>query len=123
MSVKGIKDAQRNLRAYQKRVRGAVGKALHAEGQAIMREAKKEVPVDTGRLRQTGFVGRAVDGPKGPTVPIGFGTKYALPVHERLEVHHPVGKAKYLEDPVNRAKKGFPARIASRVKRMLGGAR
>lgn len=30
---------------------------------------------------------------------VGFQTNYALVVHERLDVHHPVGQAKYLEEP------------------------
>ena len=33
-------------------------------------------------------------------VTVGFGANYAAPVHENLEVFHPNGQAKYLEQPV-----------------------
>ncbi len=33
---------------------------------------------------------------------VGYKTPYALHVHENLEVHHPVGKAKYLTGPERR---------------------
>lgn len=38
---------------------------------------------------------------KEPTVSVsvGFQTNYALFVHENLQAHHPVGQAKYLEQP------------------------
>ena len=34
-----------------------------------------------------------------PSVTVGFSQNYAIYVHENLEVHHPVGQAKYLEQP------------------------
>lgn len=54
------------------------------------------VPIDTGRLRNSG---QAVDGV------VSFNTDYAIYVHEILENRHPVGEAKFLENAVieNRA--------------------
>lgn len=54
------------------------------------------VPLDTGRLRNSG---QAVDGV------VSFNTDYAIYVHEILENHHPIGEAKFLENAVieNRA--------------------
>lgn len=34
-----------------------------------------------------------------PSVAVSFSTNYALFVHENLEAYHPVGQAKYLEQP------------------------
>lgn len=30
---------------------------------------------------------------------VGFATKYAIHVHERMDLHHPKGQAKFLEQP------------------------
>jgi uncharacterized membrane protein YdfJ with MMPL/SSD domain len=35
----------------------------------------------------------------GVTVAVGFSTGYAIYVHENLTAHHPVGQAKFLEEP------------------------
>ena len=34
-----------------------------------------------------------------PSVAVSFSAAYAMPVHENLEAHHPVGQAKFLEQP------------------------
>lgn len=36
----------------------------------------------------------------GPAVRVGYTQVYAIYVHEDMEAHHPVGQAKYLEQPV-----------------------
>ena len=100
-----------------------VGQAMREEGETIMTRSKRDfVPVDFGILRASGFV----DGPeiKGDiaTVTLGYGgaaSAYALIQHERMEYHHTVGQAKYLEQPVNEAVRGFSQRIAKRIGRKI----
>jgi len=73
--------------------------ALYEEAEEIMAEAKALTPVDTGALRASGFVSP----PSGGSVELGFGgpaTPYAIIVHEDLSAFHPVGQAKYLEQPL-----------------------
>ena len=83
-------------------------------------EAKLEVPVDLGPLRDSGIVlppnarGEVECGFGGPSEP------YALVQHENLSFSHTVGKAKYLEDPFNRMLRGFDKRVAAGLKRRLG---
>lgn len=99
---------------------GKLGEAVvMATANAIQREADYElsltqaqVPVDTGELKRSGRV-------EGPDVEMGIATlniayggpagsgptqtldvDYAFWVHENLEAHHKVGKAKFVEDPV-----------------------
>lgn len=36
---------------------------------------------------------------RGPQVVVGFTAAYSIWVHENLEAHHPVGQAKFLEQP------------------------
>lgn len=116
--VTGLKDLIRNVEKAKKFERLAVAQAIYLEGQRIMRESVREVPVDTGRLRQSAYIQRPrIQG--NPQLMMGYGTKYALPVHERLEARHETGKAKYLEDPINRAKPGYAKRVAERARGLL----
>lgn len=48
------------------------------------------------RLRRKATVARMDD---GASVVVGYTQSYALPVHERMDVNHTVGQAKYLEEP------------------------
>lgn len=78
---------------------------LFQRGEEVMEESKRECPVDTGTLRSSGFV-HSPDVERGEmSVALGYGgaaAEYAIFVHEDLTAHHPVGKAKFLEDPIRR---------------------
>lgn len=91
--------------------------ALHAEANNILKEAMDQCPVETGTLRRSGTVDEPKVNKKNITVEIGFNTEYAAAVHERIGARHKIGKAKYLEDPVNEAAPG----LAGRLKARLGG--
>ena len=56
-------------------------------------------------------------GPAQVSWVVGFQTQYALVVHERLDVHHPVGQAKYLEQPARTLQKVFAALVTGMVKK------
>ena len=90
----------------------AVGGAVFLEASRVMGVSIREVPVDTGRLRATGFVTPPDVTTRDVSVQLGYGTEYAVPVHERTEVQHRTGKAKYLSDPLNAAQSGAARRIA-----------
>ena len=106
----------------------SMANALYRQAERIMTASKRQVPVDTGNLRDTGHV----EPPKHPlnerdiAVTLAYGgtagasvTKhkteggkrvtyyrdesqvgYAVYVHEDLSVYHKVGNAKYLERPL-----------------------
>lgn len=105
------------IQAAIKRAADAYGDATNAavyqEGFAIVAEAVKRCPKKTGRLRGSHYVvpptGR--DG----VVEVGFGTDYALPVHERVEVYHEVGGPLYLKSAVDEARRGYVERVAKRA--------
>lgn len=121
MPLKGLANVTKNLRKVVTDADRAVGLAIRAEAFGIMAESIPQVPVLTGRLRASGTTGRVKITASGPQVRIGYGTDYGLAVHEKMEVHHPVGNAKFLERPVNAAKRGYAARVARRAKRLAGG--
>lgn len=71
-------------------------KDLHEQlinlGKAILGRAIQLTPIDTGFLRSSGVV---ID--LGDAIVIAFVAPYALYVHENLQAHHNVGRAKFLE--------------------------
>jgi hypothetical protein len=118
--LRGAKKVLANLAKASDDLKEGLAASLYAEGQAIIAESVKQVPVDTGRLRQSHYAAPPKDSPRGPSVQIGYGTDYAVAVHERTEVSHSEPtKAKYLEGPVNAAKRGYASRIARRAWRFF----
>lgn len=102
-------------------------KALRNEAQEAFANSQDEVPVDTGALKASGRV-RPETGvfERGNEVYVeltygGTATEYSIYVHENLEAYHPHGKAKYLEDPMNRQVNGISGRIADKVERATKG--
>lgn len=94
-------------------------RALYAEAEVEMTEAKKRTPVDTGALRSSGHVDPPQTTFSGDvSVTLGFGgpaVNYALKVHEDLEAYHRVGQSKYLESTLMESRPYMAARIARRI--------
>lgn len=89
-------------------------KTLFTEAELIMTEARKRTPVDTGALRASGLVEPPTVSAGKVGVTLGFGgpaAPYAVVQHERLDYHHTVGQAKFLEQPF--------AEAAPRVRRVM----
>lgn len=123
MRIKGNKTIRKAQRDVGSKAHQALTKALYLEGEKIMAAAKRQTPVDTGVLRASGHVQKPKVDPGKITVTLGFGgpaAPYAVYVHERTELRHHVGKAKYLEDPFREAMLGIEQRLASAIKRELG---
>lgn len=47
---------------------------------------------------------------------VGYTAPHAVPVHERLDVHHPQGQAKFLEQPLRTEQRKMAAIIRSRLR-------
>lgn len=112
--IKGIPKVNKALDEASKGYRGAVLAAVYQKGFAIIADSVKRTPVKTGRLRQSVFVGRP---DRRGIVPIGYGTDYALAVHERVEVFHKIGGPKFLESAVNKHRNGYVDAINNLAKR------
>ena len=112
----------------------AIGVALYEAAENIATQAKRLTPVDTGALRSSahvtppeingsiltvtiGYGGPAGSGNQGDTNSVDVG--YAVLVHENLTAHHPVGQAKYLEQPVLEAMRTLEAELARRAQVIL----
>ena len=114
----GIDKLQRRLKSMAD-AGDPLGAALFQEGETIMGKAKKDTPVDTGRLRSTGHVKPPKQSGKTVSVELAYGTDYAVWVHEIEGRDHPTGKAKFLEDNVFDAERGFARRVADRMEKHL----
>ena len=103
----------------QRRVEAAALQAVDQFGEHVIGDAQQLTPVKTGALKASGTTEPAVREGGKITKRIGFNTDYAAAVHERLDLHHAQGQAKYLETAVrNNAAKMAPF-VAERVKRAL----
>lgn len=101
-------------------------KALIAACEEILDESMIQVPVETTTLMNSAFYEITGDYKTGWNAILGYGgngdpinpktgkpaSSYMLAVHEDLTAHHPIGKAKYLEDPVrDYAARKFPRTV------------
>lgn len=109
-------------------------KALIAACEEILDESMKQVPFDTGTLMQSAFYEITGHWRTGWNAVIGYGgngdpvnpktgkpaSYYVMAVHEDLEAYHPLGKAKFLEDPAREyARKKFPRTVFKHVQESL----
>jgi len=109
-------------------VRGHIGGALFAVAQHVLKVSGEAVPIDTGTLKSSRFTVGPEDTSRGIEVTIGYGgaaAPYAQAIHEHpsdaspkswkgktLNFSRPGTGTKYLERPLNEARKGFTQRVA-----------
>lgn len=115
LTVTGIQDVQNRLARFGTMAERAMLDALQQEAERILEASQPLVPVDTGLLRSTGLVVRE---PDGAAIRYGgFGlAPYAVPVHFRTDVRHPVGQAFYLQEPFFAATSGMLARLVATLR-------
>lgn len=65
---------------------------LEQNADIILEQAKDIAPKDTGNMVNTAHVVR-----KNGNCTIKFEAPYSIYVHERLDLNHPIGQAKFLE--------------------------
>lgn len=141
MGLKGKDSVVRKLLEATDRLKGAAAAALYQEGLALDAEAVKRTPVDTGRLRASHYVSPPVQEGSGLTVEVGFGTEYAVYVHEMTgapmvqdedgtwqRAHGPAKLikfraagtgAKFLQNAMNDRSAGFLERVQKRIRKNL----
>jgi hypothetical protein len=107
VTIAGSAELAARLRAAgEAGIRGAEA-GLFAAGNVIMEDAKRRAPVDLGNLKGSGYVADPERAATGVTIEVGFGgpaAAYAVVQHERLDYHHDVGEAKYLERAIDAKK-------------------
>lgn len=127
----------RKLGEANARKQAAVERGMKKGGLLIFRESQKEVPVDQGPLKASGFI-RTTGKGVNTKLHLGYGAAYAIFVHENLDALHgaafnafhadeiraghehsrgPNQKAKFLEGPARRNAKTFKNLVADEAKR------
>ena len=115
VKVDGLSALERSL-AKLADVDAPMATALESEAQAVFRESQKQVPVDTGLLKASGYVTTPRQTGDTIEVEVGYTTPYVVFVHERLDLRHAgETKAKFLEDPMRAAEAGVAERLAAKV--------
>lgn len=85
VKIEGREQVKRELRAAGKRGIKGLLRGLKIEAEGVMRLSKREVDVDEGVLRASGFVKRPVRTRAGAAVTLGYGgaaQAYAVYLHE-----------------------------------------
>lgn len=116
-------------------------RAMTQAAQEILRDSLEQVPRDTNTLASSAFysvdVGNAVQVGNvryvNYTATVGYGkgdpinpktgkpvSEYMVTVHEDLEAKHPIGKAKFLEDPVRAYQDKFAEKAAESIRDYSG---
>jgi hypothetical protein len=115
LKLYGAKKLAQEFRRANRRVEDASAAGLYEEAIDLDSKSVPLVPVDKGRLRSTHYAAPPQKSGGKITGEVGYGTDYAVYVHERTELNHTVGQAKYLEQPAKEAKSGMPRRLADRA--------
>lgn len=115
--VRGFDSIRRALERFAREAPEALAAAVYQEGLAIEANATKRTPVDTGRLRATHYVTPPVRQGDRLVVEVGYGTEYAVYVHEVTDAAHGTGEAKFLEKAMNERASGYLERLARRAKK------
>lgn len=104
------------LRLSLPRARGFFSNVTSQELHSIMVVAQRIVPYLTGELHDSAYetVGGSFD---RVTAQGGFTADHAVPVHERINVKHRTGTAKYLEIPWRKWQSGGLAIFAAHAKK------
>lgn len=107
---KNINGTQVDLRPFMKSIEGGsplrqriserVTERLEESAAMILGNAQENCPVKTGHLQASANQQPAIVAYNGIRVDIGFNAEYAAAVHERLDLFHPQGQAKFLEHAV-----------------------
>lgn len=115
-----MQDVLHDVKDILEQINNATPDALEDALRPVFAESQRLVPVDTGALKESGFLGKASDG----SVMIGYGIGgdpfYAPYVHEQVQNYHkPPTQAKFLQQPLEESLDGLPGMISYHVWRRL----
>lgn len=133
---KSLKEFEANCNIVVSKLGSGSRKALQEACNEILGESMAQVPLDTSTLMLSAFWEITGHYKTGWDAVIGYGgngdpvnpktgkpaSSYMVAVHEDLEAVHPIGKAKFLEDPIrDYAKERFPRTVFKYAQESLSG--
>lgn len=114
LTLQGLTKVSDNLLQLVATLPAAAARALNVVAEETMTDAKQRTPVDTGTLRRSGKVHQPAT-PDVLSAGLSFGTDYAVYVHERTNLRHANGEAKFLEHAVQFTARYYEDRIANEM--------
>jgi hypothetical protein len=120
IKLTNIKEIRDNLNKFRREVGDACREEAEELAESVKGAARLLSPYDTGRLhnsidvsrgvRQTLLIKARARNPK-------TGYNYAVPQHERLDFHHKIGEAKFIERPLKIYAELFFEKVLDRLRR------
>ncbi len=118
--IEGTEPLLRTLENMMLDFKNELAEGVWLELSSVMNKSKKECPVDTGRLRASGYVFDPMISFDEIICQLGYATEYAIYVHENLEARHdPPTKAKFLEDPLVQAMPTMIPNMVARARKLI----
>lgn len=129
IQLKGMEKVIEKIQELKADLPPAMAGALHFYATQVVKHSQDNyVPVLTGALRDSGFARIIKETEEEQEVEGGFGgyshgkdVDYAVWVHERLDVKHEVGTAKYLEKALKDYEDKFEEVAGDYLKKHWGG--
>lgn len=110
--IAGLDGLTGNLENLASTAPQALSAGLQTAGESLLSQARSLAPVASGELVESGYV-RSLD---PQSVEVGFAAPYAAMVHERLDVQHETGQAKFLEAPLTGFGQELLTQLADKMK-------
>jgi hypothetical protein len=122
--ITGLDDLKSKIQNAANELPRNAGAALYQFAEDVMSVSKDErVPVDTGRLMNSGYVALPQQEGNVISVTMGYGTDYALKVHEDMDAHvhwkRPGSGPKFLENPLKESEANLAPVVGDAVKQTL----
>lgn len=128
------KKVESALKVIMRKVETGTKKATKAAAEEILSDSLDQVPRDTNTLAKSAYYKVTGSSKAGFTAEIGYGgngnpinsktgqsaSEYMIVVHEDMNARHPVGKAKFLEDPVHAYQKRMAGKYAKFIRDEVG---
>jgi len=118
VKLEGFVELTKKLNKSISEISDVIQNALLDCGNDLQQKAVDITPIDTGALRASAFTEADRQG-KNPSVVVGFEEEYAIYVHENLEAHHPVGQAKFLEQPLKENADKYVEYVRDKVQELI----
>ena len=119
ITLTGTEEVLRKLEMFSAGLPGEMRKALRQVAkEGVYADSQEDVPVKEGHLKGTGHISVSASDSSGTTARVTYGgleAPYAVEVHENLAAQHPNGKAKFLEEPLNRRAPVFARDVAANL--------
>lgn len=115
VAISGFDNVLRNLNQKIGMIKSKSRQGLKVAGLIVEGASKRMTPVDTGNLR-AGTYTELLEISGNVGVEIGYTANYAVFVHERTELHHNFGQAKFLEEALKQNERQILGAIAGKAK-------